>query len=200
MTKYYEISGFEGSGGQLPADVQERAKGSWKPAVKPENAQCTEVCTIDEDYPIDIMAEGVHCLGCGRKRPPTKYYLAGAFSLQAENERLREALEKIVKHKHHDLSCSLEAQGYSEIECIEIGVKHDLAMIAQSALYGKNHFPAILLPISFLEWVSFEGFMRMSEETGHKWFKPGIIETYDTTGLYRRFAKEIEDENKSTSK
>jgi len=53
------------------------------------------------------------------------------------------------------------------------------------------------LPVSFLEWVSFEGYMRLSEKAGHKWFKMKVVETYTTAELYNVFVKEIEDENRA---
>ena len=54
--------------------------------------------------------------------------------LRAENERLRDALGKIARHRHRDKSCSLEAQGYTQVECAEIGAKDWLAGIAFDAL------------------------------------------------------------------
>lgn len=57
-----------------------------------------------------------------------------AERLRAENERLRDALGKIARHRHRDKSCSLEAQGYTQVECAEIGAKDWLAGIAFDAL------------------------------------------------------------------
>lgn len=65
--------------------------------------------------------------------------------------------------------------------------------IAQSNMLGEGGKP-IPLPVSFLEWVSFEGYMRLSKEVGHKWFKIGKPKNYTTIELFNLFVKEIEDE------
>lgn len=44
---------------------------------KPADAQCTE-CRVESPYEAEILAGGIHCLGCGRKRPGTKYVLASS--------------------------------------------------------------------------------------------------------------------------
>lgn len=72
---------------------------------------------------------------------------------------------------------------------------HPSASLVQNGLLGAvENFKPIPLPVSFLEWVSFEGYLRLSEKAGHKWFKPGITETYTTIELYELFIKEVEDE------
>lgn len=45
-----------------------------------------------------------------------------------------EALKKIESRYHLDRTCSLEAQGYSQIDCAIIGAQDDLACIARNAL------------------------------------------------------------------
>jgi hypothetical protein len=73
------------------------------------------------------------------------------------------------------------------------------ASLEQNGLLGAvENFKPIPLPVSFLEWVSFEGYLRLSEKAGHKWFKPGITETYTTIELYELFIKEVEDEIHAT--
>lgn len=53
-------------------------------------------------------------------------------------------------------------------------------------------------PVSFLEWASDEGYMRLSKEVGHKWFKVGKPESYTTTELYEVFIDDVNSEiNKS---
>lgn len=52
----------------------------------------------------------------------------------------------------------------------------------------------IPLPVSFLDWVSDEKYMRLSKSVG-KWFKMGVQETYTSTQLYNLFKKEIDNEN-----
>lgn len=45
-----------------------------------------------------------------------------------------EALERIAKLYHYDRTCSLEAQGYSQQECNQIGIDDLAAQIARAAL------------------------------------------------------------------
>lgn len=45
-----------------------------------------------------------------------------------------EALEQIAKLYHYDRTCSLEAQGYSQQECNQIGIDDLAAQIARAAL------------------------------------------------------------------
>lgn len=56
----------------------------------------------------------------------------------------------------------------------------------------------IPLPISFLEWVSFEKYHRLSKDAGHKWFKLGDSNSYTTTELFHLFCKEMNDEAMQT--
>lgn len=53
-----------------------------------------------------------------------------------ERDRYKAALEEIARHAHGDRTCSLPAQGYSEVDCAEIGTKDHLAQIARTALKG----------------------------------------------------------------
>ena len=58
-------------------------------------------------------------------------------------------------------------------------------------LEGKTVYIPIPSPVSFLEWVSSEKYMRLSKDVGHKWFSIGMSETYTTEELYELFLKEI---------
>lgn len=52
------------------------------------------------------------------------------------------------------------------------------------------------LAASFLDWISFEGYMRLSEPAGHKWFKIGqAAETYSTDELLEMFCTEINNDS-----
>jgi len=53
-----------------------------------------------------------------------------------ERDRFKAALAKIASLYHPDKTCSLEAQGYGEYECIEIGITDSIAEIAKDALAG----------------------------------------------------------------
>lgn len=68
--------------------------------------------------------------------------------LKAENERFRNALKEIAKYRHRDKSCSLEAQGYNQVECAEIGAKDYLADIAFEALSETTPTPPRPEPIN----------------------------------------------------
>jgi len=64
----------------------------------------------------------------------------------------------------------------------------------------KTAMQCIPLPVSFLEWVSSEKYIRLSKVVGHKWFKIGESAQYTTIELYDVFIKEIEDEAKGAIK
>lgn len=52
------------------------------------------------------------------------------------------------------------------------------------------------LAASFLDWISFEGYMRLSEPAGHKWFKIGqAAETYSADELLEMFCTEINNDS-----
>ncbi len=53
----------------IPAEQQDK-KGEGE-------RQCT-ACSVDQPYPIEIMASGVKCLGCGRTKPNAKYVLSAS--------------------------------------------------------------------------------------------------------------------------
>ena len=53
---------------------------------------------------------------------------------EASQAELVEALEKIAAKWHTDRTCSLEAQGYDEVECASIAAEDSLAGIARTAL------------------------------------------------------------------
>ena len=55
-------------------------------------------------------------------------------ALEAAAPEMFEALERIAKLYHYDRTCSLEAQGYSQQECNQIGIDDFAAQIARAAL------------------------------------------------------------------
>ena len=55
-------------------------------------------------------------------------------ALEAAAPEMFEALERIAKLYHNDRTCSLEAQGYSQQECNQIGIDDFAAQIARAAL------------------------------------------------------------------
>ena len=49
--------------------------------------------------------------------------------------------------------------------------------------------------VPFLEWVSDEGYMRLSKEAGHKWFKIDKPESCTTEELYELFVDDVHSKN-----
>ncbi len=58
--------------------------------------------------------------------------------------------------------------------------------------------PPIPIAVSFLDWVSFERYMRLSEKKSHKWFKVGCSSTYTTIELFEKFVNEMNEEVRNT--
>lgn len=111
------------------------AEASARRIVAAVNA-CAGISTFDlETLPINFEAMAQDRL----------QLQAEVTRLRAENERLRDALGKIARHRHRDKSCSLEAQGYTQVECAEIGAKDWLAGIAFDALSETT--PATPAPV-----------------------------------------------------
>lgn len=75
--------------------------------------------------------------------------------------------------------------------CIRYIEKYKTGAIKLNLRIVKNLIP---LPVSFLEWVSFEKYMRLNELAGHKWFKVGNANSYTTAELFDLFCKEMNDE------
>lgn len=50
----------------------------------------------------------------------------------------------------------------------------------------------IPLPVSFLDWVSDEKYMRLSKSVGGFWFKVGASETFTSIELLNIFEKQIQ--------
>lgn len=48
--------------------------------------------------------------------------------------------------------------------------------------------------IEFAEWISSEGYMRLSKKVGHKWVKIGEPETYETAEVLKLFKLWIESD------
>lgn len=79
---------------QKLAGKKDEVKGC-KAEPKPDNAQCTD-CTIDQPYPVEIMAEGVLCGGCGRRRPNVKYIIADNTSATSDQQEGQDELWREV--------------------------------------------------------------------------------------------------------
>lgn len=45
------------------------------------------------------------------------------------------------------------------------------------------------IAVSFLEWVQSEGYLKLLEDVGGKWFKVGQSETYTAEELFDKFPK-----------
>lgn len=41
--------------------------------------------------------------------------------------------------------------------------------------------------IDFIDWISEEGYMRLTKEHGHNWFKIGVVETFTTEELFKQY-------------
>lgn len=49
--------------------------------------------------------------------------------------------------------------------------------------------------VSFVDWISDYGWMRLSKSAGHKWFKIGVVENYTTEELFNKFCEEMNNES-----